>query len=367
MLSRVAANCYLPANDLLLKLIARHPNIRITLSLSGTVIEQMKAWSPETLDSFRCLAETGAVEFLGETYYHSLASLLDRKEFASQVDAHRKTIKECFGFDPKVFRNTELIYSDEIGQAVEELGFEGIYMDGIESVLRGAPANQVYAHPSGGLLLFPRNYRLSDDIAFRYSDATWSEWPLTAETFLRWISETPLSGYTSLGMDYETLGEHQKRTDGILQFMESLLTGLARQKQIRFINPSEAQSQIIPLATLSARETISWADHERDLSAWLGNEMQKDAFDSLRKLLPQIMRSTDSKLRRDFRYLQTSDHFYYMSTKGGSDGKVHQYFSPYNSPYEAFMNYMNVLSDVAFRVKADQAKAVENVPIEMAQ
>lgn len=363
ILSRVAANCYLPANKLLLKLIARYPNIRITFSLSGTFIEQMKACSAETLASFRSLAETGAVEFLGETYYHSLASLLDEDEFAFQVDAHRMAIRDCFRFDPKVFRNTELIYSDETGQAVKDLGFEGIYVDGIESLLRGASANQVYAHPSGGMILFPRNYKLSDDIAFRYSDPTWSEWPLTSETFLRWINQMPSSAFTCLGMDYETLGEHQKRTGGILEFMEGLLTGLAQQKRISFINPSEAQGRIMPVATLSAQGTISWADHERDVSAWLGNEMQRDAFDSLRKLLPKIVRSADSKLLRHCRHLQTSDHFYYMSTKGGSDGQVHQYFSPYNSPYEAFMNYMNVLSDIAYRLKTGELKTALNTAI----
>ncbi|HEU5148690.1 MAG TPA: alpha-amylase, partial [Chryseosolibacter sp.] len=272
-------------------------------------------------------------------------------------------IRDCFRFDPKVFRNTELIYSDETGQAVKDLGFEGIYVDGIESLLRGASANQVYAHPSGGMILFPRNYKLSDDIAFRYSDPTWSEWPLTSETFLRWINQMPSSAFTCLGMDYETLGEHQKRTGGILEFMEGLLTGLAQQKRISFINPSEAQGKIMPVATLSAQGTISWADHERDVSAWLGNEMQRDAFDSLRKLLPKIVRSADSKLLRDCRYLQTSDHFYYMSTKGGSDGQVHQYFSPYNSPYEAFMNYMNVLSDIAYRLKTGELKTALNTAI----
>lgn len=363
ILSRVAANCYLPANKLLLKLIARYPNIRITFSLSGTFIEQIKACYPETLASFRCLAETGAVEFLGETYYHSLASLLDRDEFAFQVDAHRTAMRECFDFDPKVFRNTELIYSDEIGQTVKDLGFEGIYVDGIESLLRGTSPNQVYAHPSGGMLLFPRNYKLSDDIAFRYSDPTWSEWPLTPETFLHWINQMPSSGFICLGMDYETLGEHQKTIGGIFRFMEGLLAGLARQKGIIYISPSEARRKIMPVAKLSSHDTISWADEERDVSAWLGNEMQRDAFDSLKKLLPKILRSGDSKLRRDWRYLQTSDHFYYMSTKGGSDGKVHRYFSPYNSPYEAFMNYMNVLSDIAYRVKANQRNTVENTAI----
>jgi alpha-amylase len=360
IVTRVASNCYLPANEMLLTLIERHPNIRITFSLSGIVIEQLKKYSPRTLESFKQLADTGAVEFLGETYYHSLASVLDEDESIFQAEAHRQALRENFGYDPKIFRNTELIYSNEIGELVSDLGFKGMYIDGLESMLNGRSTNNVYVHTSNDLLLFPRNYRLSDDIAFRYSDKTWSEWPLTSAVFSRWIRGNPQeNSFTTLGMDYETFGEHQKKDGGIFIFMEELLTDLAQQRQLTFLNPSEAAKQIEPAGIVSAQDPISWADSERDLSAWLGNDMQKDAFDNLKKLLGQIRMTDNIKLLREHRYLQTSDHFYYMSTKKGSDGNVHQYFSPYNSPYEAFMNYMNVLSDIGFRLRAIQkAKTV---------
>jgi alpha-amylase len=355
IVTRVASSCYLPANEMLLKLIERHPNIRITFSLSGIVIEQLKMYSPCTLDSFKRLAATGAVEFLGETYYHSLASVFDKEEFIFQIEAHRNAMRENFGYDPAIFRNTELIYSNEIGELVSDLGFKGIYIDGLESVLKGKSVNNVYSHPSNNLLLFPRNYRLSDDIAFRYSDQTWSEWPLTSAAFLRWICHIPSgNNFTSLGMDYETFGEHQKKDGGIVRFMEEVLSELAHQENVTLINPSEAAKKIASAGVVSVEDPISWADNERDLSAWLGNDMQKDAFDSLKKLLRQVHRANNSKLSREYRYLQTSDHFYYMSTKKGSDGDVHQYFSPYSSPYEAFMNYMNVLSDMGFRLRIIQ-------------
>lgn len=352
IISRIAANCYLPANEMLLRVIRRYPNVRITFSLSGIVLEQLKIYSPDTLESFKRLAETGAVEFLGETYYHSLACLISRDEFYHQIESHRNAIANAFGIIPTTFRNTELIYSNGIGQAVADIGFEGIYFDGIERVLKGRSANKIYSHPSRPVALFPRNYRLSDDISFRYSDRSWSEWPLTEDSFVRWLQHIPgENNFTSLGMDYETLGEHQKGSEGIFRFMENLLMDLAREREFIFMNPSEATQFMQPDGIVSVDRPISWADQERDFSAWLGNDMQKDAFESLKKLSPLVMRSGDPKLLREYRYLQTSDHFYYMSTKKGSDGRVHQYFSPYSSPYEAFMNYMNVLSDVEYRLK----------------
>lgn len=351
IVERIAAECYLPANKMLLSLIRQHPNLRITFSLSGMVIEQLRMYSPETLESFQALAQTGAVEFLGETYYHSLASLLDEGEFCDQVELHRTTIAEHFGVLPTTFRNTELIYSNAIARAVARLGFNGMYLDGIERVLKGRSANHVYTHPDTALSLFPRNYRLSDDISFRYSDRTWSEWPLTEDSFMRWLGQMPdEDNFISLGMDYETFGEHQKQSEGILTFMNRLLSRLAVHPQFMFVNPSEAAKLIQPAGILSVSAPISWADQERDLSAWLGNDMQRDAFASLKKLSSAVWESGSSRLLREYRYLQTSDHFYYMSTKRGSDGIVHQYFSPYSSPYEAFMNYMNVLADVEYRL-----------------
>lgn len=349
---RVAENCYLPANKMLLGLIEKYPTIRVTFSLSGIVIEQLKMWHPAALESFKRLAETGAVEFLGETYHHSLACFIDKNEFRSQVEAHRNAIVENFNLVPTIFRNTELIYSDEIAEMVLSMGFDAIYLDGIERVLKGRSPNKIYVHPNNNLLLLTRNYRLSDDIAFRYSDQSWSEWPLTSETLLGWIKHLPEgSDLVTLGMDYETLGEHQSKAGGIFKFMDDLLTKLAQETQISLVNPSEAIMLIKPRGIISSEKPVSWADQERDLSAWLGNDMQVDAFETLKKLLPRVLKSGSVKMIRECQYLQTSDHFYYMSTKRGSDGSVHQYFSPYSSPYEAFMNYMNVLADVEYRLK----------------
>jgi alpha-amylase len=359
IITRITENCYLPANEMLLRLIRKYPNVRITFSLSGTVIEQLRMWLPEALESFKRLAATGAVEFLGETYYHSLACFFDEDEFLSQVLAHRDAIATNFGFVPRVFRNTELIYSDEIGDAVSSIGFDGIYIDGIERILMGRSPDKLYSHPNGNTKLFTRNYRLSDDIAFRYSDQSWGEWPLTSETFLSWIQNTPQGNdLVTLGMDYETLGEHQFEAGGIIRFMESVLEKLATQKGISLINPSEALDVLAPQGVISAATPISWADHERDVSAWLGNDMQADAFQTLKKLMRDARELGNNKLIRECQYLQTSDHFYYMSTKEGSDGNVHQYFSPYSSPYEAFMNYMNVLADVEYRIKQALKKGV---------
>lgn len=352
IIMRVAENCYLPANKMLLGLIEKYPSVRITFSLSGVVIEQLQMWCPAALESFKSLAATGAVEFLGETYYHSLACFIDENEFHSQVEAHREAIIQNFGLVPRIFRNTELIYSDEIADAVSSMGFEGIYLDGIERILKGRSPNKVYHHPSNDMFLFTRNYRLSDDVAFRYSDRSWREWPLTPETFLGWVKHIPEGNdLITLGMDYETLGEHQPEAGGITRFMESVLGKLACEKNILLVNPSEALEVIHPQGIISAEKAVSWADHERDLSAWLGNDMQLDAFRTLKNLQPQVMASGNNQMIREFRHLQTSDHFYYMSTKRGSDGNVHQYFSPYSSPYEAFMNYMNVLADVEYRLK----------------
>ena len=351
IIQRVAEQCYQPANEMLLRMLTRYPNIRITFSLSGTVIEQLKAFAPATLKSFKQLAYTGAVEFLGETYYHSLASMISREEFTDQVARHRQTIVNEFAYLPTVFRNTELLYSNAIGKLVSDLGFKGMYLDGIENVLHGRSANTIYRHPTVPLTLFPRNYQLSDDIAFRYSDQSWSEWPLTAQTFLSWVNHIPVGGnVVTLGMDYETLGEHQKNEGGIREFIERVLSRMAVEPRIVFANPSDIIERLSPNDVLSTKDIISWADHERDLSAWLGNDMQTDAFAWLKKIHQRILKTGNAQLLKDCRYLLTSDHFYYMSTKDGSDGDVHQYFSPYSSPYEAYMNFMNVLSDVEYRL-----------------
>lgn len=360
ILVRITQHCYLPANEMLLRLIDKYPHVRATFSISGVALEQFQRYAPEVIDSFKKLASTGAVEFLGETYYHSLSFFTDKYEFFIQAAHHQKAMIDLLGVKPAVFRNTELIYSDELGQAVSSLGYKGIYLDGIESVLKGRPVNRLYKHPKSDLVLFPRNYTLSDDIAFRYSDKNWSQWPLTPDKFINWLNQIPAGqNFTSLGMDYETFGEHQKAGEGIFQFFEEVISAVAQREGFIFTTPSEAIKLNMDKEVLPVSRLISWADREKDLSAWLGNDIQRDAFDSLNKLYSPVMNSGSSDLINDYRNLQTSDHFYYMSTKGLEDGEVHQYFSPYNSPYEAFMNYMNVLTDLELRAK--NANGFKNV------
>jgi alpha-amylase len=333
----------------------------VAFSVSGITIDQLEAAAPEVLDSFRRLAHTGAVDFLTETYYHSLSCLMPGNEFELQVAKHQKRILREFGVMSKVFRNTELIYSDETGKRISRLGFKGTLVDGIDRVLAGRPPHQLYTHSqTDKLKLLTRNYRLSDDIAFRFSQGPDR---LTPVQYLRWLDAIPADQEViHLGMDYETFGEHHKNDSGILNFLETLLSEMARSKQYRFMTPSEAIDQFLPTETLLVPGYISWADQERDVSAWLGNEMQRDAFDSLIKLEGDVKTLLDKTLLDEWRALQTSDHFYYMSTKKGSDGQVHSYFSPYPSPYEAFINYMNVLTDFALKVKK-QRPAVINEDI----
>jgi alpha-amylase len=357
ILKRVAQNCYLPANKMLLKLIKKYPQIRITFSISGVALDQLSAYAPEVLESFRALAATGAVEFLGETYYHSLSFMVDKSEFITQVKQHQKKISEFFGVQPEIFRNTELIYSNGIGEVVHELGFKGMYLDGVESLLKGKTPNALYKHPTTDLILFPRNYALSYDIAFRYSDKNWCEYPLTPNKYVSWLKGLPADqNFIGLGLDYETFGEHKKAESGIFEFMQAVLSALANDKKFQFVSPSEAIKLLEPVGVVSTSKLISWADQERDLSAWLGGDLQADAFDSLTKMHSKILSTGNTKLISDYRYLQTSDHFYYMCTKTDCDGSVHQYFSPYGSPYEAFMNYMNVLGDLELKVKNEMEK-----------
>ena len=347
ILCRIADACYLPANRMLLDLIGKYPELRVTFSISGVALEQFQLYAPSVIKSFRELAETGAVEFLGETYYHSLSYFIDRDEFVEQVQLHRQKVHELIGFYPRVARNTELIYSDDIGEAFADLDFDGVFIDGIQPVLNGKTANAVYRHPSKPLILFPRNFQLSDDIAFRYSDRSWSEWPLTAGKFGNWFGSIPSNEkFVCIGMDYETFGEHKRANSGIFGFLRDWITITIREGRFTFTTPSELSGQVHLPEVITTTKAISWADEARDLSAWLGNNMQRDAFESLYKFHRAIMESENESLINVYRHLQTSDHFYYMSTKQGHDGNVHQYFSPYRSPYEAFMNYMNVITDL---------------------
>jgi len=357
IMQKVANKCYLPTNAVLLELIKEYgQQFRIAFSITGTALDQMERYAPEALESFRKLAETGCVEFLAETYAHSLCSLKSRDEFLSQVELHSQKIEATFGQKPRVFRNTELIYSDQIGEMVSQAGFKAMLTEGAKHILGWKSPNYIYCsarNPKLKLLL--KNFRLSDDIAFRFSNRGWSEWPLTADKFVSWLNALPgEEEIVNLFMDYETFGEHQWADTGIFEFMRHLPRALFTRSNYKFITPTDAAEIFNPVGALHVPYPISWADEERDLTAWLGNDLQDDAFEALYRLEPLVRTCTDENILKDWAYLQTSDHFYYMCTKFFSDGDVHKYFNPYDTPYEAFINYMNVLSDFAQRLKSHQ-------------
>jgi alpha-amylase len=353
VMKKVAEKCYIPANNVLLDLIREYGNqFKISFSISGTALDQFELYAPEVLKSFQELAKTGCVEFLAETYSHSLSSLVSDEEFKKQVQDHSKKIEKLFGYTPTVFRNTELIYSDKIGALVSEMGFKTMLTEGANHILDWKSPNFMYCSATNPeLKLLLKNYRLSDDIAFRFSQSDWNGWPLTAEKFVGWLNEIPEKDeIINLFMDYETFGEHQWKETGIFEFMRSLPHHIFSSSTYSFITPSEAASYFQPIAKLSMPNPVSWADEERDLSAWLGNDIQDDAFESLYRLEHKVKNINDDAIQLNWRYLQTSDHFYYMCTKFFADGDVHKYFNPYNSPYDAFINYMNILSDFEGRV-----------------
>ncbi|MCM1501471.1 MAG: glycoside hydrolase family 57 protein [Bacteroidales bacterium] len=353
ILRRVAQRCYLPMNELLLDLVTRYNGkFKVAFSISGSVLEQFDRYAPEVIESFRKLAKTGCVEFLCETYYHSLASLASPAEFKHQVLKHKDMIENYFGVTPKAFRNTELIYSDAIGEMVYDLGFKTMLTEGAKHVLGWKSPNYVYSGafaPKLSLLL--KNSSLSDDIAFRFSDRSWDNWPLTGDKYLAWIKAAAKDDeIVNLFMDYETFGEHQKAQSGIFDFMRYFPEVVLEDREFEFVTPSEATKKHRPVAALDVPDPISWADEERDVTAWLGNELQNDAYGKLYEQTEKLSILNDETLWGDFGRLQESDHFYYMCTKFFSDGAVHKYFNPYDTPYEAFINYMNVLSDFILRV-----------------
>ncbi len=362
ILRRVAQKCYLPMNALLLEQIRRfNGKFRVAFSISGSVLEQFERYAPEVIDSFRSLAETGCVEFLGETYYHSLASLSSPSEFLHQVEKHRRRIEELFGVAPTAFRNTELIYSNAIGEQVYALGYKTMLTEGARHIMGWKSPNYVYSGETcPKLRLLLRNYTLSDDIAFRFSDRGWSDWPLTADKFLGWMKESAVEDdIVNLFMDYETFGEHQNASGGIFDFMRALPDAVIGDGTFEFVTPSQAVKRHKPVASLDVPDAISWADEERDVTAWLGNELQQEAFNKVYAMTEKLSIVNDAALWADFGHLQESDHFYYMCTKFFSDGEVHKYFNPYDTPYEAFINYMNVLSD--FQIRLDEARAALDV------
>ncbi|HHN47654.1 MAG TPA: alpha-amylase [Bacteroidales bacterium] len=351
---RIATRCYLPANKVLLKLIERHgKQFKVSFSISGNAIDQMEMYAPEVIDSFKALAKTGCVEFLAETYSHNLSSLRSPEEFRRQVELHSNKMEKLFGVKPTSFRNTELIYSDEIGAMVADMGFNLMLTEGAKHVLGWKSPNFMYCNAvNPKLKVLLRNFHLSDDIAFRFSNKGWSEWPLTADKFAGWVNALdPKHEVLNLFMDYETFGEHQWADTGIFEFLSAMPTTILKKTKYRFHTPAELAKKLQPVSPIKVPYPISWADAERDLTAWLGNDLQDDAFDSLYSVAHKVKHCTDPELLRDWNYLQTSDHFYYMCTKWFSDGEVHQYFNPYPTPYEAYINYMNVLSDFMLRIE----------------
>jgi len=353
IMRKVADKCYIPTNSLMLDLINEFGSrFKISYSISGTALDQFEMYAPDVLESFRRLAETGSVEFLAETYSHSLSSLKSRTEFENQVTAQSKRIEELFGKKPKSFRNTELIYSDEIGAMVADMGYKAMLTEGAKHVLGWKSSNYLYANAiNPKLKLLLKNFRLSDDIAFRFSNRGWSEWPLTAEKYVDWLNSIEQRDeIVNLFMDYETFGEHQWAETGIFDFMHAFPRRVFNESNFEFLTPSEAADKHQPVSLLHVPHPISWADEERDLTAWLGNDLQDEAFNNLYALADNIGKINDEVIQREWKYLQTSDHFYYMCTKWFSDGDVHKYFNPYDTPYEAFINFMNILSDFTLRI-----------------
>ena len=365
IINKVANKCYLPANATLLENIKNNPDFKISFSISGVALEQFEKYAPEVIDSFKALVDTGNVELLSETYYHSLASVYSPEEFVRQVVLHRKKIKDLFGVTPSVFRNTELIYSNEIAKMVEKMGYKGILAEGADHILEWRSPAFVYKPiNTENIKLLLKHYRLSDDIAFRFSCRDWKDYPLTAPKFANWVSSHNGGGDTiNLFMDYETFGEHQWEDTGIFEFLRHLPTEILKNPDNHFATPSEVLDRYEAKGELDVHNYVSWADTERDLSAWIGNDLQKEALDTVYALGQEIIHIDDPELIEDWSKLQTSDHFYYMCTKWWNDGDVHKYFSPYESPYEAFIAYMNVMQDLRLRLTDTQKKQEHNVSL----
>lgn len=357
IIKRIAEKSYIPANKMLLDLIREFgPAFKVSFSISGSAIEQFQQYTPEVLEGFKELARTGCVEFIGETWSHSLASLKNKEEFVKQVHKHADTIESLFGQKPQTFNNTEMIYSDQIGNDIAELGFTAMITEGAKHIMGWKSPNYVYCNAiNPKLKVLLRNFRMSDDLIFRFSNRAWSEWPLTAEKFVSWLNLiNPREEVVNIGMNYDTLGEQQPVESGIFEFFKSLPGAVLTMSPFKFSTPSEVSMRMQTVSAISVNYPLSWADEEKDLTAWLGNELQNEAFEKVYSLASRVKECHGSELYRDWERLQTSDHFYYMSTKWFSDGDVHKYFNPYPSPYEAFINYMNVLSD--FMIRLDECK-----------
>jgi len=367
IMRQIAEKSYLPTNELLLKLVDKlEGKFKVAFSITGLALEQFALYAPEVIKSFQKLSKTGCVEFLAETYSHSLASLKDKDIFENQVKLHEQKIIELFGQKPRVFRNTEMIYSDEFGDQIAKMGYRAMLTEGAKHVLGWKSPNFLYANAiNPRLKVLMRNFKLSDDIAFRFSNTNWEEYPLTAEKFIAKLENSdPNEEVVNLFFSYESFGERQPRESGIFEFLEAFPEVIINNRNLRFATPTEVVEELQPVSVVSVPHPISWADEERDLTAWLGNRMQKEAFEKLYELRFRMAKCTDLGLIKDWNYLQVSDHFYYMSTKYFSDGEVHRSFNPFDSPFEAFINYMNVLSD--FKLRLDSAMPETKVGKEVA-
>jgi alpha-amylase len=360
ILDKVAEKCYLPANRMFQELIEKnHGRFRMAMSISGTLIEQLQRHRPDVLESFQKLVASGGVELLAETYYHSLAFVHSNKEFDRQVDMHLHLLEEVFSVRPRVFRNTELIYNDAIAAKSETMGFDGVIAEGVEWNLNGHSPNFLYRAPqTARIKTLLRNSRLSDDLSFRFSDPTWSEYPLTPEKFAGWLAASD-GDVVNLFMDYENIGEHQWEDTGIFDFWKAMPEAVD-DAGLQWVTPSEGVDLYRASREYSSRYLSSWADTERDLTAWMGNVMQQEAIAKVHHLEPEILAVNDPELTHIWAKMQTSDHFYWMSTKGGTDGSVHTYFTPYPSPYDAYIYFMNVLADLQIRLRRAQEQKGQN-------
>ena len=355
IMRRIAEKCYLPTNQLLLKLADQmEGKFKVAFSITGLALEQFELYAPEVTESFQKLAKTGCVEFLSETYSHSLASLTDWNIFKKQVQLHDHLVFRLFGHQPRVFKNTEMIYSDEIGAQIADMGFQAMLTEGAKHVLGWKSPNFLYVNAiNPRLKILMRNFKLSDDISFRFSNTNWSEYPLTADKFVSWLEKLDKKEeVVNLFLSYESFGERQPKESGIFAFLEQLSLKINETPGLKFVTPSEIIEEIQPVSAVNVPHLISWADEERDLTAWLGNGMQKEAFEKLYNLGKQMEKCSDPVLNKEWNHIQGSDHFYYMSTKFFSDVEVHRSFNPFGSPYEAFINYMNVLSDFKIRLNS---------------
>ncbi len=351
ILQKVAAKSYLPTNAKLLELLNKHPEFKLSLSITGTVLDQLQQWAPEVLDSFKALTNTGKVEIITETYHHSLAFFYSRNEFEAQIDMHRQKIQDLFGQYPTAMRNTELAYNNDLAYWADQAGYKAILAEGWDPILGWRSPNYVYRPAyTNKIRLLMKNYRLSDDLAFRFADRGWSGWPLTADKFTNWLNESGDATNFNLFMDYETFGEHMWQESGIIDFLEHLPIEWLKDPDHTFMTVTEAAEHYEPKDEIDIPHTVTWADTERDLSAWTGNAMQQQAIQALYGLGDSILGTGDLQLIEDWRKLQTSDHFYYMCTKWFNDGDIHAYFSPYDTPYEAVMNFMNAWHDLVFRL-----------------